>query len=138
VTHALVNKVALDGLIRKAWEMFTLLAEDSGYTEVTLEPESELVTLAVQAGLLIPGPLAPGTVPPAPPHGRFQGGTPVALCYRGEDAKLRCSVDAKVVYGSKAQAAKAAAQIAERHPMKVYQGPCGHWHLSTVKGKQHD
>jgi hypothetical protein len=73
VTHALVDKDALNRLLRKSWEMFELLAEDSGYTERYLEPDSELVTLAVQAGLQIPGPLAPGTVPPAPPHRRFRG-----------------------------------------------------------------
>lgn len=137
MTHALVDKRKLDQLLRKAWDMFTLLAEDSGYEQVYLEPESELVTIAVQAGLMIPGPMAPGTVPPPPPHARFQGGSPLGLCYRGSDNKLRCALDAKVVYGTKAQAGKAAAQIGDRHPMRVYQGPCGHWHLSTVKGKQH-
>jgi hypothetical protein len=131
VKHVLVDKAVLDKLLRKAWDMFELLAEDSGYTERYLEPESELVMLAVQAGLRIPGPMAPGTVPPAPPHGRFQGSVPCAPCFRDERGKVRCSADGKVIYGTQSAASKAVALIAQRHPMRVYLGPCGHWHLST-------
>lgn len=134
MTHVLVDRDALGRLLVKAWDMFELLAEDSGYTEVTLEPESELVTLAVQAGLQIPGPLRPGTVPPPPPHRRFRGGTPLAGWYRAEgDERIRCEADAKVIYGTMEQAESAARLISSRQPMKAYLGDCGHYHVARRK-----
>jgi hypothetical protein len=114
--------------------MFELLAEDSGYTERTLEPESELVTLAVEAGLPIPGPMAPGSAPPVPPKHRFASAADrvlMAPTYRTEgDHRLRCEADAKVVYTSMDQAAHAASAISGREPMKPYLGRCGHYHVA--------
>jgi hypothetical protein len=133
MTLVVVDRDALDRLLVRAWSMFTLLADESGYSEVNLEPSSELVTLAVQAGLRIPGPLAPDTLPPAPPvyFGRLTAPT-----YRDADGdSLRCTECGKVVYGNKKQAGKAAAQIAERQEMRTYLGGCGHWHLSRDKRK---
>ncbi len=128
--HVLVSRDALGSLLRKTWDMFGLLAEESGYTETNLESGSELVTLAVQAGLPIPGPMAPGHVPPAPPAYRFRGGTPVGPVYRVDgDCRLRCELDAKVVFPTKAQAVAATQRITGTQ-MYHYLGACGHWHLT--------
>lgn len=124
--HVLVDKAALERLLLDDWNMRHTL-----WGELSLSPDDPLVTVAVQAGLRIPAPMDPGTVPPAPPVGRFQGGTPCAPCFRDERGKVRCSADGKVIYGTESAASKAVALIAQRHPMKVYQGPCGHWHLAT-------
>lgn len=134
MTYVLVDRDQLDKLLKRTWEMFELLAEEAGYTERNLTPDSELVTLAVQAGLLIPGPLQPGTVPPPPPHRRFRGGTPLAGWYRAEgDERIRCEADAKVIYGTMEQAESAARLISSRQPMKAYQGDCGHYHVARRK-----
>lgn len=154
----LVSREALERLLTRSWSMFELLAEDSGYKTRTLEPESELVTLAVEAGLLIPGPLTPGTVPPAPPQHHFDvqrvfelmdacvehleaDGVDLsehvdllASTYRAEgDPRLRCMADTKVIYGTEEQAQAAASRISGRQPMRHYQGHCGHWHVSRDK-----
>jgi hypothetical protein len=130
MTLVLVDREELDNLLRKAWTMFELLADDSGYEQRYLHPNSELVTLAVQAGLQIPGPMEPGTVPPAPPPSRVVG-----LCqtYRvNGDPRLRCTRDQKVVYTTEAKAVHAAELITLREqPMRAYLGPCGHWHLTS-------
>lgn len=127
-----VDREALASLLRRTWDMFTILAEDSGYESVDLLADSELVQLACQAGLPIPGPMAPGEVPPAPPvHlGRLTSPT-----YRELDGRLRCLECGKVVYGNSAQAKEAASRITgARQAMRWYIGECGHYHLSRVKG----
>jgi hypothetical protein len=133
--HVLVHRDVLARLLTKSWEMFVGLAEMSQYPEINLESDSELVILAVQAGLLIPGPMAPGHVPPPPPGRRFQGGTPLAATYRAPgDERLRCEVCAKVVFPTENHAAAAARNIAARRPMRYYLGPtCGHWHVTRRK-----
>jgi hypothetical protein len=155
MTWVLVDQAALGALLRRAWDMFVLLAEDSGFEEMNLEPTSELVVLACQAGLPIPGPLKPGTLPPPPPQhhfdvgrvfelmdqcmermgGRIDQGTAMGGTYRAEgDPRLRCVEDGKVVYTSMEQAEAAARRISDRQPMKAYRGPqCGHYHVSRVK-----
>lgn len=110
--------------------MFECLADESGYTEVNLEPSSELVTLAVEAGLPIPGPMAPDTVPPAPP---VWGGSLCAPTYRDDEDKLRCVGCGKVVYGTHGAGHRAAKEISSRQPMRAYLGPCGHYHISRDK-----
>jgi hypothetical protein len=89
-----------------------------------MDPRDEVVTLAVQAGLQIPGPLTPGTVPPAPSFFRKEG-----------DARLRCVQDGKVVYTSMEAAEHAATLVGRRQPMRAYRGNCGHFHLSRDKHK---
>jgi len=127
--HVLVHREPLEQLLNKSWAMFQLLAEESGYDTCDLLPDSELVILAVQASILIPGLMAPGHYPPAPPAYRFRGGTPLAAVYRAPgDNRLRCEADAKVVFCNEAQAIAATRRTAQR--MYYYQGPCGHWHLT--------
>lgn len=137
MTYVLVDRDQLDKLLKRTWEMFELLAEESGYTERNLTPDSELVTLAVQAGLLIPGPLQPGTVPPAPPKHRFGTDNDRVLMtptYRTKgDLRLRCEADAKVVYTSMEAASHAAGLISGREAMKAYLGDCGHFHVARRK-----
>jgi len=134
VTQVPVNRDALAALIQRAWDLFVCLADESGYEIVDLLPESELVQLACQAGLPIPGPMAPGTVPPAPPPylGRLTSPT-----YRELDGRLRCVECGKVVYGNSAQAKEAASRITgARQAMRWYIGECGHYHLSRVKERR--
>lgn len=132
--HVLVHREPLEQLLAKAWDMFELLAEQSGYDQCDLLSDSELVILAVQAGLPIPGPMAPGSYPPAPPAYRFRGGVPLAAVYRCDgDNRLRCELDAKVVFGTEAQAVAAKHRVDSRQKMYHYQGPCGHWHLTRRK-----
>lgn len=154
MSWVLVDRNALDALLRRAWDMFVLLAEQSGYEEMNLEPGSELVVLACQAGLPIPGPLKPGTLPPAPPQhhfdvgkvfdlmdqcmgrlgGRLDEGEATAGTYRANgDPRLRCIKDGKVVYTSQEAAEHVAGRISTRQPMKAYRGRCGHHHVSRVR-----
>lgn len=129
MTHALVDRKVLERLLKRAYHMGLKL-----HGEVSLSPDDELVSLAVQAGLLIPGPLDPGKVPPPPPHRRFRGGVPLAGLYRAEgDPRIRCMEDAKVVYGTMREAEHAAALISQRRVMRAYQGMCGHYHVARVK-----
>lgn len=125
-TLVLVDRDALAQLLTRAWDMFVCLADESGYAECDLLAGSELVTLACQAGLPIPGPLAPGEVPPPP----------TASTYRErDDNRLRCCADGKVVFLSEQSAREAAERITnDRQPMKWYRGPCGHHHVSRIKG----
>jgi hypothetical protein len=139
VTLVLVDRDALEALLREMVDLREAYAIEGGavtkWSEgepvMYLDPRDEVVTLAVQAGLQIPGPLAPDTLPPAPPvyFGRLTAPT-----YRDPDeGALRCTECGKVVYGNQKQAGKAAAQIAERQEMRTYLGRCGHWHLSRRK-----
>jgi hypothetical protein len=135
MTQVPVDRDALARLLDRAWDMFQILAEDAGYEHADLEAGSEIVTLACQAGLPLPGPLAPGHVPPAPPPwlGRLTAPT-----YRDAgDGRLRCTGCGKVVFGNQGTAGKAAAAISgDRQPMRTYIGPCGHWHLSRIKDRR--
>jgi hypothetical protein len=110
-----------------------------------LYPGDAVLTLAVEAGLPLPAPMKPGTVPPAPPNhydsdepGRPFGGTvvPTAGTYRqGGDHRLRCVNDGKVIFTSMGQAESAAERISAREPMKAYLGRCGHYHVSRRNGR---
>jgi hypothetical protein len=130
MTLVAVDRAALARLLGKTWDMFLMLAEEAGFEKGDLEAGSELVLLAVQAGLPIPGPMAPGHLPPPPPEYLDQLTAPT---YRDHEDKLRCCKCKKVVYGNQAQAHKAVQQIYKRQPMKWYRGGCGHYHLSSIK-----
>ena len=131
MTLVAVDRALLDVLLRECYAVLS----GSETLDITdcLHHGDPLVRLAVQAGLQIPGPMAPGHVPPAPPPwlGRLTAPT-----YRdADDGRLRCTECGKVVYGNNAQAGKASALIStERQAMRTYLGPCGHYHLSRVKG----
>jgi hypothetical protein len=94
MTQVVVDRNALAGLIREMYGLRIAYTVEGGAVEqwvdgepvIYLDPRDELVTLAVQAGVLIPGPLKPGTVPPAPPQHKWVGhpniGTIVGSVYR--------------------------------------------------------
>lgn len=140
----LVDKDQLETLLMGDYEFRREIAVEGGCASKWdeewqfLDPDDVLVTLAVQAGLLVPGPMKPGTVPPAPPAWRFASHLDRFTCaatYRTKkDPRLRCEADAKVVYTTLEQAAHAASLISGRQPMKAYLGPCGHYHVSRRKG----
>jgi hypothetical protein len=141
VTLVLVSREALEKLLRD----FYHTNHDTSADVVTLHPADPIVTVAVEAGILIPGPMAPGTVPPAPyPYFKevvdVVGGLVSAAVWLGEvtaptyraddDPRLRCTEDGKVVYTSIEAAEHAASKISEREPMRAYLGRCGHYHVS--------
>jgi hypothetical protein len=146
----LVGRESLGYLLEDLWAVLSG-AETPGII-THLAPDDPLVTVAVMAGLPIPGPMCPGTVPPPPPEHQYdhdrvvqlldkcieileaRAEVPGELCattYRAEgDPRLRCAHDGKVVYGSMSSAQSAADLISQREPMKCYLGPCGHYHVS--------
>ncbi len=127
--HVLVHRDPLERLIRDAWDIGSGRVTPDIRTH--LEGDSDIVVVAVQAGILVPGPLA--GPPPPPPARRFRGGTPVGGVYRAEgDARLRCELDAKVVFPTEAQAVSATRLITSTR-MYHYLGPCGHWHLTRQR-----
>jgi hypothetical protein len=154
VTLVLVSREALAELLVETYKVmgeYAAKADRSAMWEEELRflyPESPLVTLAVEAGLPVPGPLVPGTVPPPPPTKHYDAGVvhellekhysahqgTTASTYRtGNDPRLRCSDDSKVVYTSMEHAEHAAGKISERQPMRAYLGQCGHYHVSRRK-----
>ena len=133
--NVLVDREALAALLFDAYQMRQEIAVEGGCasrweTEWRfLEPDDTLVTLAVQAGLPIPGPMAPGHMPPPPPVGPKAG-----VYYAFDDARPRCTEDGKVIYKTLSHAQHAAKAITrERQAMRAYLGGCGHFHLSRVK-----
>lgn len=138
MTYALVSRDALDALLREMVDLREAYAVEGGALAPSrgevmyLDPRDEVVTLAVEAGVVIPGQLTPGTVPPAPPV--WASGV-CAPTYRADGGRqLRCVACGKVVY-TNLQAAEAACRlISERQAMRSYLGPCGHYHVSRVKG----
>lgn len=158
MTLVLVDRDALDALLREMVDLREAYAIEGGALAPSkgevmyLDPRDKVVTLAVQAGLLIPGPLEPGTVPPVPPNHPFDpdrvftimrecearldelGGERMAATYRADDdPRLRCVEDGKVVYTSMEAAEHAAKRISGRQPMRAYHGRCGHYHVSRIK-----
>jgi hypothetical protein len=122
----LVDREQLDQLISTAHD-----ATD----QAPLASDDPIVTLAVQAGLPIPGPMLPGSLPPAPPLINDKLSNVCATTFRHpNDARLRCAEDGKVVYTSMGQAEHAAERISGRQPMQAYLGRCGHYHVSRIKG----
>jgi hypothetical protein len=127
VNLVLVDREALEALLREMVDLREAYAIEGGALRASqgevlyLDPSDEVVTLA---GLMIPGPLTPGTVPPAPP-----------FFYKEGDARLRCTQDGKVIYTSMEAAEHAATLIGRRQPMRAYCGNCGHYHVSRDKQK---
>jgi hypothetical protein len=135
MTQVLVDRDALAQMLKECYDLMVAYAVEGGALrpsqgeQLTLESGSPLVVLAVQAGLPIPGPMEPGTVPPAPPVGPKAG-----VYYAFDDARPRCSEDGKVIYTTLRHAQHAARKISEaRQPMRAYLSGCGHYHLSRVK-----
>jgi hypothetical protein len=141
VTLVLVDQDLLAQLIESEYANRHEIAVEGGCATLWedewrfLDPDDVLVTLAVQAGLPIPGPLT--GPPPAPPSRRVVG---LSSTYKDEgDNRLRCTADGKVVYTSREQAERAATKISQRQPMLAYLGRCGHYHVSRDRrrhGKQ--
>lgn len=132
MTLVLVTKELLDTALRTAYACRQDTTEPGCF--MYLDGDDFLVTLAVEAGLKVPGPLRPGTIPPPPPQHRFSNGFEHRVCaatYRTPgDRRLRCEADAKVVYTSPEKAESAAATISGREPMRAYLGTCGHYHVA--------
>jgi hypothetical protein len=80
VTLVLVSREALGLLLTETYTLMHSFAVEGGcYSEWEaewkyLEPGSPLVTLAVEAGLPLPGPMEPGSAPPPPPRHPFDPG----------------------------------------------------------------
>jgi hypothetical protein len=129
VSLVLVSREALEEILS---ELASLRASAGGFEDgpqgfdLYLKSSDPAVLLAVQARLPLPGPLAPGEVPPAP----------LAELYREPgDNRLRCADCGKVVFNSMEAAQSAADRITRsRQDMKAYRGDCGHYHVSRVKG----
>ncbi len=133
MTLVLVDQYALGQLIREMYDLRLSAAEmvvNDGMVEY-LDPRDELVTLAVQAGLPLPGPMQPGTAPPPPPE--QLPASNVAPVHRAPDGRLRCTECGKVVYTSLSKAEHAASTISRREAMRAYHGRCGHYHVSRVR-----
>jgi hypothetical protein len=137
MTQVLVDKHALDALLREMVDLREAYAIEGGALRQSqgevmyLDPDDEVVVLAVQAGIVIPGPLAPGTVPPVPPA-HHEG--VCAPTFRADGGRqLRCVPCGKVVYTNIRGAEAACRLIAERQAMRPYLGACGHYHVSRVK-----
>jgi hypothetical protein len=153
VTLVLVTKEALAELLEESYSLTEALAVEGGALRpsqgerIELLPSEPMVTLAVEAGVQIPGPMLSGTVPPAPPEHQTSvrvtevpadsDGVQHAPTFRKlNDQRLRCTEDGKVVYTSMEQAEHAAKRISEREPMTCYRGRCGHYHVSRKKGSR--
>jgi hypothetical protein len=145
VTLVLVSRDALEDAIE---ELYAIVSGDfTPDIHRELAPDDSIVTLAVQAGIRIPGPLRPGTVPPPPPSGPMQEavaavqrdglgqmeGLTSGTYRKFNDPRLRCVEDEKVVYTSMEQAEHAAKRISDRQPMRAYLGRCGHYHVSRIR-----
>jgi hypothetical protein len=138
MTLVLVDRDALEQLIQGDYANREEIAIEGGCASLWdadwrfLDPDDVLVTLAVQAGLQVPGPLK--GPPPAPPMINDTLSNRCAQTFRHpNDRRLRCAEDGKVVYTSSGQAEHAAQRISSRQPMRSYLGRCGHYHVSRNK-----
>lgn len=128
----LVSRDALEKLIAECYDVWA--GRVTPDIAEHLHPSDPIVTLAVEAAIRIPGPMAPGTAPPAPPLVNDPLSNACAQTFRHpSDHRLRCADDGKVVYTSMGKAEHAASRIAERQAMRAYLGRCGHYHVSRVR-----
>jgi hypothetical protein len=100
VTLVLVSREPLEQLIRELYGV----SSGSVTPDICdrLHPDDPIVTLAVEAGIQIPGPLT--GPPPAPPERASSDGAQHAPTFRRfNDPRLRCTEDGKVVYGTQAR-----------------------------------
>lgn len=121
-SNVLVSRAVLEQVLDQAWN------NELAYPMGQLEPGDAVLTLAVEAGLPLPAPMKPGTVPPAPPQ--YVGQLTARTYRQAHDHRLRCVDCGKVVYSTAKSAAHAAESISVREPMYPYLGNCGHYHVS--------